>query len=119
MKSSAELQEIRNKLRMEIGYSLPIQENDIRIVVGMGTCGIAAGAREVVRTFMDEVEKRSLEHVKVTQSGCIGKCDAEPIVEVTLPGKETVTYVHVDPAKAREIVASHIVGGKAIKNYMK
>lgn len=118
MKSSAELEAIRQKLKLEIGYSCAIGENDIKVVVGMGTCGIAAGAREVVKTFMDEIEKNKLEHVKVTQSGCIGKCDKEPIVEITLPGKEKVTYINVNPDKAREIVASHIVAGKPVKAYM-
>lgn len=118
MKSAAELDAIREKLNLYKGYSCPMSADDVKVVVGMGTCGIAAGAREVVKAFMDEVEKRGLVGVKVTQSGCIGKCDLEPVVEVTLPGKEKVTYIKVDPDKAREIVASHIVGGKPVQNYM-
>ncbi len=114
MKNAAELDAIRNELKIEIGFSCVIGDDDVKIVVGMGTCGIAAGAREVVKTFMDEIEKRSLEHVKVTQSGCVGKCDKEPVVEVTVPGKKAVTYENVTPDKVREIV-SQIASCKASK----
>ena len=89
----------------------------IRGVVGMATCGIAAGARPVLNAFVDEVAKRNLKNVTVAQTGCIGMCQYEPIVEVFEPGKEKVTYVQVSPEKVAEIVASHIVNGNPVVEY--
>ena len=91
--------------------------DDIKIVVGMATCGIAAGARPVLNAIIEEVENRKLENVKVTQTGCIGMCKLEPLVDVIVPGKEKVTYVHVTPEKARRIVASHVVNGNVVAEY--
>ena len=94
-------------------------DNDsTRIVVGMATCGIASGARPVLKTLSDEVQKRGLEHVKVTQTGCIGLCQYEPIVEVYEPGKEKITYVKVNPEKALDIIDQHIVRGNVVDRYM-
>ena len=89
----------------------------IRVVVGMATCGIAAGARPVLNAFVDEVAKRNLKNVTVAQTGCIGMCQYEPIVEVFEPGKDKVTYVQVSPEKVAEIVASHIVNGNPVVEY--
>ena len=105
MKSSAELEAIRQKLKVEIGYSCAIDEHDTKVVVRFSDNGIAA-AREVVRTFMDEIEKRNLDHVKVTQLGSVDKIDGEPVVEVTAPGKAKVAYTNVNSDKAREIIAA-------------
>ena len=88
-----------------------------RIVVGMATCGIAAGARPVMNRFVEEIAKRNLAHVTVAQTGCIGMCQYEPIVEVFEPGKDKVTYVQVSPEKVAEIVASHIVNGNPVVEY--
>ena len=92
-------------------------EAKTRVLVGMATCGIAAGARPVLTTISDEVNKRELHDVLVTQTGCIGICKYEPIVEVFAPGAEKVTYVHVDPERARQIIASHILNGTPITEY--
>ena len=116
MKTLAELAAIRDKALAQIQMRHD-DEDGIRVVVGMATCGIAAGARPVLNAFVEEVAKRKLMNVGVTQTGCIGMCRLEPIVEVYMPGKEKVTYVKVDEQKAREIVAEHIVNGKAIKEY--
>ena len=89
----------------------------IRVVVGMATCGIAAGARPVLNAFVDEVAKRNLKNVTVAQTGCIGMCQYEPIVEVFEPGKEKVTYVKMTADKVAEIVASHIVNGNPVVDY--
>ena len=89
----------------------------IRVVVGMATCGIAAGARPVLNAFVDEVAKRNLKNVTVAQTGCIGMCQYEPIVEDFEPGTEKVTYVQVSPEKVAEIVASHIVNGNPVVEY--
>lgn len=117
MKTLQELQEIRDRMKAEIANRGTADVNDIKVVVGMATCGIAAGARPVMRALLDEVEKRSLDNVKIGQTGCIGICKFEPIVEVMVPGKEKVTYVHMTPDKARQVVASHLVNGTPVNEY--
>ena len=102
MKSLAELQAIRDKMRQQIDLR-DSGDDRIRVVVGMATCGIAAGARPVLNAFLEEVAKRELKNVTVSQTGCIGVCRLEPIVEVYVPGQEKVTYVKMTPDK----VASH------------
>lgn len=88
-----------------------------RIVVGMATCGIAAGARPVMNKFVDEVAKRGLKNVTVAQTGCIGMCQYEPIAEVLVPGEEKVTYVQLTEEKVAKIVLEHIVNGKPVAEY--
>jgi len=88
-----------------------------RVVVGMATCGIAAGARPVMNRFSEEIEKRNLTNVTVAQTGCIGMCQYEPIVEVTEPGKEKVTYVLMNPEKATKVVVDHLVNGNPVVEY--
>ena len=92
--------------------------DDTRVVVGMATCGIASGARPVLNLLVKEVEDRKLEHVTVTQTGCIGLCQYEPIVEVYEPGKEKVTYVKVNEEKAKEILEQHLVRGQVLDKYL-
>lgn len=92
-------------------------KDGIRVVVGMATCGIAAGARPVLSAILDELEKRNVKHVTVTQTGCIGMCQYEPIVEVFEPGKEKVTYVLMTPEKAVKVVNEHLVNGKPVAEY--
>ena len=99
MKSLAELQAIRDKARGKVTLREG-QDDAIRVLVGMATCGIAAGARPVLTTIVDEVAKRGLQNVMVTQTGCIGICQFEPVVEVVEPGKEKITYVKMTPEKA-------------------
>ena len=116
MKTLEELMAIKARAEKQMNVR---EEGDagIRIVVGMATCGIAAGARPVLAGFVDEVAKRGLKNVSVNQTGCIGMCQYEPIVEVFEPGKEKVTYVQVSPEKVAEIVASHIVNGNPVVEY--
>ncbi len=92
--------------------------DNTRVVVGMATCGIASGARPVLNLLVKEVEDRKLEHVTVTQTGCIGLCQYEPIVEVYEPGKEKVTYVKVNEEKAKEILEQHLVRGQVLDKYL-
>ena len=116
MKSLAELQAIRDKTRAAV----TLRENaeaGTRVLVGMATCGIAAGARPVLNAFVDEVAKRHLQNITVTQTGCIGMCQLEPIVEVLAPGKEKVTYCKVTPEKVARIVADHLVNGNPVAEY--
>lgn len=116
MKSLAELQEIRN--RMLGNVTLRKEGSDeVRVVVGMATCGIAAGARPVMAAFVEELAKRNLTNVTVAQTGCIGVCRLEPIVEIIAPGVEKVTYVKMTPEKARRVVAEHIVNGQIVSEY--
>lgn len=116
MKSLAELQALRDKMKHTVGVR-DADNNSIRIVVGMATCGIAAGARPVLTSFSAEVAKRRLENVVVTQTGCIGICQYEPVVEVFEPGKEKTTYVHMTPEKAARIITEHIVNGNPVAEY--
>ncbi len=116
MKSLAELAALREQALSQIHMRNDDQEG-VRVVVGMATCGIAAGARPVLSAFVEEVNKRKLENVAVVQTGCIGLCRLEPIVEVYLPGQEKVTYGKVTPEQVAKIVSDHIVNGKAVKEY--
>ncbi|MCI8622689.1 MAG: (2Fe-2S) ferredoxin domain-containing protein [Provencibacterium sp.] len=116
MKSLAELQALRDKMKSSIG----IRDDDqasIRVVVGMATCGIAAGARPVLAAFTEEVAKRQLNNVAVGQTGCIGICQYEPVVEVFMPGQEKVTYVKMTAEKAARVVSDHLVNGNVVTEY--
>lgn len=116
MKSLAELQEIRNRALNQVNLRKE-REDGIRVVVGMATCGIAAGARPVLNSFVQEIEKRKLANVTVTQTGCIGMCRLEPIVEVYVPGQDKVTYVHMTEDKAVRVVAEHIINNQPVAEY--
>ena len=116
MKSLAELQAIKDKMKNKVVLRDGI--NEYRVVVGMATCGIAAGARPVLNTIVEAVNEAGLaDKVSVSQTGCIGLCQYEPIVEVYEPNKEKVTYVKVDTDKAKRIVEEHIKGGKVVAEY--
>lgn len=116
MKSLEELRAIRERMQGKVGMR---SENagQTKIVVGMATCGIASGARPVLNVLADEVQKRGLSNVVVTQTGCIGLCQYEPIIEVYVPGKEKVTYVKMNVDKALEILEQHIVRGYTLGKY--
>ena len=116
MKSLAELQAIRDKARASVN----IRENaeaETRVMVGMATCGIAAGARPVLNACVEEVAKRGLRDTMVTQTGCIGICQYEPVVEVITPGQEKVTYVKMTAEKAVRVVNDHLVNGNVVTEY--
>lgn len=119
MKSLQELNAIKERILAQGTNRQESDESVIRVVVGMATCGIAAGARPVLSAFMDEVSNRGLKNVVVGQTGCIGMCAYEPIVEVFVPGKEKVTYVRVNPDKVPRIITEHIVNGKPVDEFMK
>ena len=116
MKSLAELQALRDKMKNNMGVRGDDTGN-IRVVVGMATCGIAAGARPVLQAFTDEAAPRGGPNVTISQTGCIGICQYEPVVEVMEPGREKVTYIRMDPDKAERVVAEHLVGGKVVAEY--
>ena len=116
MKSLAELQAIRDRARAAVN----IRENSeakTRVVVGMATCGIAAGARPVLTAIVDEVAKRDLSDIMVTQTGCIGICQYEPVVEVIDANGDKTTYVKMTPEKALRVVNDHLVNGNVVTEY--
>ena len=116
MKSLAELQAIKGRMKDRVVLRDGME--GIRVVVGMATCGIAAGARPVLNAFVECVNKEVLEDkVSVTQTGCIGICQYEPVVEVFEAGKEKVTYVKMNPDKAKEVVEKHLKGGEVVNEY--
>lgn len=116
MKSLAELAAIREKMKDKV--ILREGTGDIRVVVGMATCGIAAGARPVLNTFVEKVSEAGLgEKVTVSQTGCIGVCQYEPVVEIFEAGKDKVTYVKMTPEKAVEVVEKHLKGGQIVDEY--
>lgn len=115
MKSLAELEAIRNKVSGSV--NMRTEDDAVRVVVGMATCGIAAGARPVMSAFVEEIATRNVKNVNVTQTGCIGVCRLEPIVEVIKPGAEKVTYVKMTPEKAKKVVAEHLVNGNIVTEY--
>ena len=116
MKSLEELRAIREKMKQQMDLRGPNEDN-IRVVVGMATCGIAAGARPVMTAFLDEIEKRGLKNITVSQTGCIGVCRLEPIVEVFVPGEEKVTYVKMKPEMVPTIVEQHLVNHNVVTDY--
>ena len=116
MKSIAELEAIKKKVLDNVNLRQE-REEGVRVVVGMATCGIAAGARPVMTAFLEEASKRNLSNVVIEQTGCIGMCAYEPIVEVFVPGKEKVTYVKMSPEKVAKVVADHIVNKQVVTEY--
>ena len=116
MKSLEELKAIREKMKKQMDIREQ-NEDTIRVVVGMATCGIAAGAKPVMSAFLEEVDKRALGNVTVTQTGCIGVCRLEPVVEVYAPGQEKVTYVKMKPEMVGSIVNEHLVNRRVVTEY--
>ena len=116
MKSLAELEAIRQRTLEKVAMRKE-GEDAVRVVVGMATCGIAAGARPVMLKFLEEIQKRNLQNVTVSQTGCIGICQYEPIVEVVQPGKDKVTYVKMTADRAKRVVAEHLKGGRVVVEY--
>ncbi|MDF2942977.1 MAG: hypothetical protein K0S01_1835 [Herbinix sp.] len=116
MKSLEELKAIREKMQGQIGIRNESSEQT-RVIVGMATCGIASGARPVLTALADAVQTKGLTNVAVIQTGCIGLCQFEPIVEVMEPGKDKVTYIKMTPEKALEVIDQHLIRGQVIQKY--
>ena len=116
MKSLEELAAIRDKMKQTVN-TREAAHDSTRVVVGMATCGIAAGARPVLTAFLEEVAKRELKNVTVTQTGCIGVCRLEPIAEGYVPGEEKVTYVKLKPEMVPRIVTEHLVNHNVVTEY--
>ena len=106
------------KMRSEKQKAMEMRDNsnkDVQVIVGMGTCGIAAGAKETFTTLIEALNEKALTNVMVRQTGCMGLCHSEPTVEVVVPGMPSVIYGNVDAAMAREIVEKHIIGKSLIE----
>lgn len=116
MKSLAELKAIRDKAQAQLNIREE-KPDAVRVLVGMATCGIAAGARPVLNSFVDELAKRGLTNVVVTQTGCIGICQYEPVVEVEMPGQPKVTYIKMTPEKAVRVINDHIVNHNVVTEF--
>lgn len=112
MKSLADLHALRDKLKKDLQLR---QNSGTKIIVGMGTCGIAAGAREVMSAILDELAVRHLNDVQVQQTGCIGMCEKEVLVDVLRPGEPRITYGKVRPEDVRKIIADHVVNGNIVE----
>lgn len=116
MKTLADLREIREKAKRDMAQRE--QTARFRIVVAMGTCGIAAGARNVMSAILDELNKRNITDIVVAQTGCLGYCDQEPLIQVLQPDQATITYGKVTPEVGRAIVSEHIVNNKIVSNHV-
>jgi len=116
MKSLAELTAIKDKMKQNAAVREE-GDNATRIVVGMATCGIAAGAREVINEVTAELARRNLEHVTVSQTGCIGLCRLEPLMDVYVPGQDKITYVNVAPDMIAKIIGEHVVNHRPVQEY--
>lgn len=116
MKSMADLEAIRENTRLQLNLRHEKPDN-ISIKVGLATCGIKAGAREVLNAIVDEAEKRKLDNVTITAMGCIGLCSNEPVVEVSVPGQDKVTYVDMTPEKAVRMIEEHIINNNVVAEY--
>ena len=116
MKSLEELRAIREQMQGQIGIRNE-SSSQTRVIVGMATCGIASGARPVLTALSDAIQTKGLTNVSVIQTGCIGLCQFEPIVEIMEPGKDKVTYVKMTPEKALEIIDQHLIRGHVIQKY--
>ncbi|MGN6712810.1 (2Fe-2S) ferredoxin domain-containing protein [Anaerocolumna jejuensis] len=117
MKTLEELKAIRDKMQGQVGLRSE-SASQTRVVVGMATCGIASGARPVLTALSDAVQEKNLTNIAVVQTGCIGLCQYEPIVEVFEPGKDKVTYIKMTPEKALEVLEKHLIGGKVVEKYI-
>lgn len=112
MKSLEDLHKLREKLKADIKLR---KEEGTKIIVGMGTCGIAAGAREVMSAILDELAVRKLINVQVQQTGCIGMCEKEVLVDVIRPSEPRITYGKVKPEDVKKIIAEHVVNGRIVE----
>ncbi|MCF0146734.1 MAG: (2Fe-2S) ferredoxin domain-containing protein [Eubacterium sp.] len=117
MKSLEELKAIRERMQSQLNVR-DESGDKTRVVVGMATCGIAAGARPVLNRFAELVQERGLKDVTVTQAGCIGICKYEPVVEIFDKDGKKTTYVNMTPDKAEEVVTRHLTGGTVVKDYV-
>lgn len=116
MKSLDELKAIKEKTQREISLRKE-HHNAVKVLIGMATCGIEAGARDVLNAFVNEIVKQDIKDVIVTQTGCIGLCEYEPVVEIEIPNEPKVTYINMTPEKAVKVVNEHIINKNVVTDY--
>jgi len=116
LKTLADLRAIKEKAKENMATREKTAK--YRIIVSMGTCGIAAGARVTMTAIIDELNKRNIKDAIVTQTGCLGYCDQEPMIQISQAAKQTITYGKVTPEIARKIITEHIVNDKILTNYV-
>jgi NADP-reducing hydrogenase subunit HndB len=116
IKSLDDLKKVREEALQK--KKIQTESGKARVIVGMGTCGIAAGARDAMKAILDTIEKDNIQDVVITQTGCIGMCEKEPIVQVEIGDQPKVTYGKVSPEVARNIIKEHVVGGKVVTNHV-
>jgi NADP-reducing hydrogenase subunit HndB len=116
IKSLDDLKKVREEALQK--KKIQTESGKARVIVGMGTCGIAAGARDAMKAILDTIEKDNIQDVIITQTGCIGMCEKEPIVQVEIGDQPKVTYGKVSPEVARNIIKEHVVGGKIVTNHV-
>lgn len=119
IKSLEELKALRDKYKSSVDMRGSVdEENRIRVAVGMATCGIASGSRETINSIVEEIKTQGLNNVSVVQTGCLGYCYAEPVVEISMPGKESVLYGNINASKAKELVDRHLKNGETITDWV-
>jgi NADP-reducing hydrogenase subunit HndB len=116
IKSLDDLKKVREEALQK--RKIQTESGKARVIVGMGTCGIAAGARDTMKAILDTIEKDNIQDITITQTGCIGMCEKEPIVQVEIGEQPLVTYGKVSPEIARSIIKEHVVGGKVVANHV-
>jgi NADP-reducing hydrogenase subunit HndB len=116
IKSLDDLKKVREEALQK--KKIQTESGKARVIVGMGTCGIAAGARDAMKAILDTIEKDNIQDVIITQTGCIGMCEKEPIVQIEIGDQPKVTYGKVSPEVARNIIKEHVVGGKVVTNHV-
>jgi len=116
IKSLDDLKKVREEALQK--RKIQTESGKARVIVGMGTCGIAAGARDTMKAILDTIEKDNIQDVTITQTGCIGMCEKEPIVQIEIGDQPKVTYGKVTPDVARSIIKEHIVAGKVVSNHV-
>ncbi len=120
IKSLEELKKIRDEhvRKVKLRDNGEADESTVEVLVGMATCGIAAGSRDVLNELVSVVSEKAIDHVKVIQVGCMGYCHSEPTVQINMPGKEPIIYGNVDKAFVKEIVEKHILGGEILDDHV-
>lgn len=118
MKSLEELRQIRERALKNVGMRQLEETGGIKLLIGMGTCGIAAGARKTLNAMLQELESQGLHNVIIVQTGCMGHCHAEPMVQITAPGQAPIIYGHVTPERGKEIIEKHIKKGELVEELL-
>ena len=115
MPKISNLEELKKLREKSIAVTAARKEGKFRVIIGLGTCGIAAGGRKIMEVAMDEISKRGLKDVSVETTGCIGMCQNEPLMDIVRPGEPRVTYGNLKPEDVPRIIADHLVNGNVVE----